>query len=107
MQAFHEGDIVEIGELPKHMAHFTRGRAIVLHSYLKVYGLSGMFAFGWDRKPKPAKYDLWILGKGSCAWYPEEVLTKVGYDEGDRLLMEEMEKLIPPDQWKEIPREQA
>jgi hypothetical protein len=77
-QKFFKGDLVQVGEMPISMSHFTGNcQAIVLYTYAEQYGRSGS---------NPHKdYSLFILkrgDRGEVAWYHEDQLTLI---EADRL----------------------
>lgn len=77
-QKFFKGDLVQVGEMPISMSHFTGNcKAIVLYTYAEKYGRRGS---------NPDKdYSLFILKRGDCgevAWYHEDQLTLI---ESDRL----------------------
>ena len=80
-QKFFKGDLVQVGEMPLSMRHFTGNcRAVVLYTYTEQYGRSGS---------NPDKdYSLFILKEGDqreVAWYHEDQLTLIEADRFDLL----------------------
>ena len=80
-QKFFKGDLVQVGEMPISMSHFTGNcQAIVLYTYAEQYGRSGS---------NPHKdYSLFILkrgDRGEVAWYHEDQLTLIESDRFDLL----------------------
>lgn len=77
-QKFFKGDLVQIGEMPKYMAHFQGNcEAIVSYTYAEKYG-------GGARNER--QYSVYILpNRGEVAWYDEEQLTLIEPDRFDLL----------------------
>jgi hypothetical protein len=79
-QKFFKGDLVRVGNMPAHMAHFTGNcDAIVIGTYAERYG-------GGARES--TRYILHILKrgeKGEVSWYDEDQLTFIGADRFDLL----------------------
>ncbi len=86
---FFKGDLVQVGEMPTMMSHFTGNcQAIVLYTYAEQYGRSGS---------NPHKdYSLFILKRGDrgevswyhrgeVSWYHEDQLTLIEPDRLDLL----------------------
>lgn len=77
-QKFFKGDLVQVGEMPTMMSHFTGNcQAIVIYTYTEQYGRSGANS---DKE-----YSLFILkrgDRGEVSWYHEDQLTLI---ESDRL----------------------
>ena len=76
---FKNGQLVEVTHLPKYMAHFTKGKAIVLYTYEEKYG---DIAEPLDPEDGEHNYglafvndDMEILSESS--WYGESLLTLV------------------------------
>lgn len=78
-QKFFKGDLVQVGDMPKHMDHFDGNcKAIVLYTYAEVYGGSVRHA---DKI-----YSLYILPRGGeVSWYQENQLTLIEPDRFDLL----------------------
>ena len=80
-QKFFKGDLVQVGEMPMSMSHFTGNcQAIVMYTYEEHYGARGP-TFDKD-------YSLFILkcGEfGEVSWYHENQLTLIEPDRFDLL----------------------
>ena len=80
-QKFFKGDLVQVGDMPLSMRHFTGNcQAIVLYTYTEQYGRSG--------SDPDKSYSLFILKKGDrgeVAWYHEDQLTLIEQDRFDLL----------------------
>lgn len=78
-QKFFKGDLVQVGEMPEYMSHFTGNcKAIVLYTYKEHYG------DGIRRGDK--QFCLYLLpNKGASAWYEEDQLTLIEPDRLDLL----------------------
>lgn len=70
-QKFFKGDLVQIGEMPKYMSHFTGNcKAIVIATYAEQFSSSS----ARDHK----QYTLHVLPKeGESSWYEEDQLTLI------------------------------
>ena len=88
-QKFFKGDLVQVGEMPTMMSHFTGNcRAIVIYTYTEQYGRSGA--------DSDKEYSLFILKRGDrgevswyhrgeVSWYHEDQLTLIEPDRFDLL----------------------
>lgn len=78
-QKFFKGDLVEIGDMPESMSHFTSNcEAIVLYTYREKYGRGG----GRGEK----QYCVYLLpNRGEASWYCEDQLTLIEADQFERL----------------------
>ena len=80
-QKFFKGDLVQVGEMPIYMRHFTGNcEAIVLYTYEEQYGRSGATS--------NKEYSLFILKKGDqgeVSWYHEDQLTLIEPERFDLL----------------------
>lgn len=78
-QKFFKGDLVQVGDMPLSMRHFTGNcQAIVLYTYTEQHGRSGA---------NPDKYySLFLLKEGNeVSWYHEDQLTLIEQDRFDLL----------------------
>lgn len=77
-QKFFKGDLVQVGEMPESMSHFSGNcQAIVMGTYAEQYG-------GSQRSEH--HYTLFILKKeGASSWYNENQLTLIEPDRFDLL----------------------
>jgi hypothetical protein len=81
-QKFHKGDLVQVGDMPDYMKHFTGNcEAMVIGSYADQYG-------GNNRD----SYTLHIKGHGEVSWYKERQLTLIESNRGDLLTQWEAER---------------
>lgn len=69
-QKFFKGDLVQVGEMPKYMSHFTGNcQAIVMGTYEEQFG---------GECQGEHQYTLFILKKeGTSSWYEENQLTLI------------------------------
>lgn len=80
-QKFFMGDLVQVGQMPISMSHFTGNcQAIVIYTYAEQYGRSG--------PTSDKEYSLFILkrgDRGEVSWYHEDQLTLIEPDRLDLL----------------------
>ena len=79
VQKFFKGDLVQVGEMPIYMRHFTSNcKAIVIGPYAEQYGGNGASSH--------QQYTLHLLPKeGESSWYEEDQLTLIEPERFDLL----------------------
>ena len=85
-QKFFKGDLVQVGEMPVYMSHFTGNcQAIVIGSYTEQCSKS---------KDSDKQYTLHLLNGHETSWYEENQLTLIEPDRLDLLPKRNVHRIV-------------